>query len=179
MIVNVALNSYNIKSKLEEHAKKTEGGPTVQELWNELHELFPEQIQVWAPGKNDAPWFSSTFIMDLEIAGPYFFKYGISLEIEGLGKGGMMVKLTDRILELERDHTLLRQELHREGGIVQIHVPNLGLMMMNEVTHIDDACTDELQRLLNDGWNILAVCPPNAQRRPDYILGRYNKDHKR
>ena len=25
---------------------------------------------------------------------------------------------------------------------------------------------------LDDGWRILAICPPNSQRRPDYILGR-------
>jgi hypothetical protein len=38
--------------------------------------------------------------------------------------------------------------------------------------HLDDACTDDVQRHLDEGWKILAVCPPNSQRRPDYILGR-------
>jgi hypothetical protein len=37
---------------------------------------------------------------------------------------------------------------------------------------LDDACTDNLQAHLNEGWRIIAVCPPDAKRRPDYILGR-------
>jgi hypothetical protein len=44
--------------------------------------------------------------------------------------------------------------------------------MMDEVTNLDDAYTDELQEHLEDGWRIIAICPPNGQRRPDYILGR-------
>ncbi len=59
-----------------------------------------------------------------------------------------------------------------DGRVVQIAVPDLGLLVIDEVTHLDDACTDELQRHIDDGWRILAVCPPNAARRPDYILGR-------
>jgi len=58
------------------------------------------------------------------------------------------------------------------GRVVQIAIPDLGLLVVNEVTHLDDCCTDDLQRHLDDGWRLLAVCPPNAARRPDYILGR-------
>ena len=58
------------------------------------------------------------------------------------------------------------------GRAVQITIPDIGLMVINEVTHLDDCCTDELQKHLDCGWRLLAVCPPNAQRRPDYILGR-------
>ena len=39
---------------------------------------------------------------------------------------------------------------------------------------LSDACTDELQGALRDGWRIIAVCPQPSQRRPDYVLGRYN-----
>ena len=57
-------------------------------------------------------------------------------------------------------------------GVVNIHIPNVGLLAMNEVELLEDACTDNLQYYLDDGWRIIAVCPPNSQRRPDYILGR-------
>lgn len=62
------------------------------------------------------------------------------------------------------------------GGAVQITIPDLALMFIDEVDHLDDCCTDELQKWLNEGWRILAVCPPNAQRRPDYIIGRRKRD---
>lgn len=55
---------------------------------------------------------------------------------------------------------------------VHVHIPNVGLLLMDEVDVIEDACTEELQKHLDLGWRILCVCPPNSQRRPDYILGR-------
>lgn len=60
----------------------------------------------------------------------------------------------------------------QSGAAIQITIPDLALLLIDEVTYRDDCCTDELQNLLDDGWRLLAVCPPNAQRRPDYILGR-------
>jgi hypothetical protein len=58
------------------------------------------------------------------------------------------------------------------GTTVQVHIPNLGLLSMDEVDWMENACTQELQRRLDAGWRILAVCPPNMERRPTYILGR-------
>lgn len=55
---------------------------------------------------------------------------------------------------------------------VNVHVPNLGLLMVNEVTWLEDCCAEVLQEYLDKGWRILAVCPQPDQRRPDYILGR-------
>lgn len=83
----------------------------------------------------------------------------------------MWVRLQDRIsaLELRQDDTA-RQLV--TGAGVHVHIPDLALMHIKEVMHLDDACTDDLQSYLTYGWRILAVCPPNAKRRPDYILGR-------
>lgn len=58
------------------------------------------------------------------------------------------------------------------GRVVILALPDIGLLTIDEVTWLDDACTEELQRKLDEGWRILAVCPPNAQQRPDYTLGR-------
>lgn len=58
------------------------------------------------------------------------------------------------------------------GAAVQITVTDMALLMLNEVTWEENCCTQRLQERLDEGWRILAVCPPNAQRRPDYILGR-------
>jgi hypothetical protein len=37
---------------------------------------------------------------------------------------------------------------------------------------LEDACTDELQRRIAEGWRILSIQPQPDKRRPDYILGR-------
>jgi hypothetical protein len=58
------------------------------------------------------------------------------------------------------------------GAAVQISVPDMALMYIDEVELETDFCTDALQDKLDEGWRILAICPPNSQRRPDYILGR-------
>lgn len=62
------------------------------------------------------------------------------------------------------------------GPITHIHIPNIGLLSIKTITVHENACTDEIQNCLNKGWHILAICPPNAQRRPDYILGHNDED---
>ncbi len=69
------------------------------------------------------------------------------------------------------------QQLLREANAakaeVHIHVPGgVALTGVRRVTWLEDACTEELQRHLDEGWRIIAVCPPNDSRRPTYILGR-------
>ena len=58
------------------------------------------------------------------------------------------------------------------GTHIHVTVPNVGLLMIDEVAWEEDCCTDQLQSRLDDGWRIIAVCPPNGDRRPTYILGR-------
>lgn len=74
----------------------------------------------------------------------------------------------------EPDAQILPDHLRR-GEAVQISVADVGLLLIDEVDFMEDACTHSLQSALDDGWRILAVCPPCAQRRPDYILGRRKK----
>ncbi|WP_214771394.1 hypothetical protein [Exiguobacterium sp. s133] len=54
----------------------------------------------------------------------------------------------------------------------EVHVPNLGLLNVNNLAYATDYCTESLQERLQEGYRILAVCPQPDQRRPDYILGR-------
>lgn len=53
-----------------------------------------------------------------------------------------------------------------------IHVPSFGMMNIRHVQVMENACTDMVQELLNEGWRILCICPPLDQRRPDYIIGK-------
>lgn len=73
-----------------------------------------------------------------------------------------------RLESLENDFDMLKN-----GSIVQMHVPNFALLTFNQVDYKEDCCTEQLQGYLNEGWRIMAVCPPLDQRRPTYILGRY------
>jgi len=58
-----------------------------------------------------------------------------------------------------------------------VHIGNLGLLNINQLAYTTDKCTEELQNILDEGWRILAVCPQPDQRRPDYVLGRYNESY--
>lgn len=61
----------------------------------------------------------------------------------------------------------------QEAGVVNhIHLPNFSLSSFTEVDVLENCCTGELQRSLNNGWRIIAVCPPYDKRRPDYIIAR-------
>lgn len=100
-----------------------------------------------------------------------------SISKEELSKehGLMIVKLQERLMNLGDMPKTTENAVLRDAA-VQITIPDLGLLVIDEVRYLTDACTDMLQDELDDGWRILAVCPPNAQRRPDYILGR-KKQH--
>ena len=60
----------------------------------------------------------------------------------------------------------------------EVHMPGNMLAMYNEMMILEDACTDILQSNLNAGWRIVAACPQPDQRRPDYVLGRFNPNHE-
>lgn len=103
-------------------------------------------------------------------------RLGLQIELRDDEKAHtMLVKLQNRLKALEIKSDELAKAC-AAGAAVQISLPNIGLLSIDEVDHLDNACTDELQSYLKDGWRILAVCPQNAQRRPDYIIGRRKRD---
>lgn len=46
------------------------------------------------------------------------------------------------------------------------------LHKVRHVTWLSDECTEQVQKMLDGGWRILAVLPQPGCRRPDYIFGR-------
>lgn len=105
-------------------------------------------------------------------------KYGLQITLdEENTKGCMLVKLQDKLEALGLKYADLSQAVAANAA-VQIAIPDLGLMTIQTVTVLDDCCTDRLQEFLNEGWRILAVCPPNAKRRPDYVLGRSDRKYQ-
>jgi hypothetical protein len=77
-----------------------------------------------------------------------------------------MNMLVDKI----KDNTFnSRTNVHVGGGLITTY---------NDLMLKENSCTDEIQTELNNGWRIIAVCSQPDQRRPDYILGRYNPQLK-
>lgn len=148
--------------------------------WKELSEDNYVLLRDAFPGlpAEKPSWPPSTSLLLTDDNKHLLVQFGLSFKIskeEVKGTiGQMIVKLSDRMDSLEEDVHRRRNltELESHGVAVQIHVPDFTLMTITEVEVLDDCCTTELQRELDDGWRILAVCPPNAQRRPDYVLGR-------
>lgn len=59
-----------------------------------------------------------------------------------------------------------------QAATTLIATTGVGLFQVTRVEVREDYCTEELQRDLDDGWRVIAVCPPNDARRPTYVLGR-------
>lgn len=58
----------------------------------------------------------------------------------------------------------------------QVHLPGNELMRIRQVEVRVDHCTESLQNDLDNGWQIVAICPQAGQRRPDYVLGKVGRD---
>lgn len=62
--------------------------------------------------------------------------------------------------------------------VCQVHMPGQAMATFNDVMLLTDSCSDVLQESLAKGWRIIAACPQPDQRRPDYVLGRYNPERQ-
>lgn len=91
------------------------------------------------------------------------------LELEAWTSLGFEVKLS-RVRGLRSNDPDIRKTIY------QISVANVGLMQIQRVEVLEDCCTYDLQRELDRGWRILAVCPPNDTRRPSYVVGHFEKE---
>lgn len=110
----------------------------------------------------------------------------LELSIDNVGfkvlqKINVQVDITKQLIELAEKPIKLIQESN-SGDVnyntkCEVHMPNMAMSMYNEMLLLEDACTDVLQGSLNSGWRIIAACPQPDQRRPDYILGRFNPDY--
>lgn len=140
-----------------------------QENWTQARETVPE-LPATPP---DFLWGTNPYLD--EAMAKNLVRLGFSLAVSDEQDAGtantMLVKLQDKMESLGLRTTDLENAL-KNDCVVQVHIPDVGLLLIDEVDYMDDACTSQLQDCLNEGWRILAVCPPNAKRRPDYILGR-------
>lgn len=87
------------------------------------------------------------------------------------------IDITQQLIALaEKPIKLITETGTQYNTKCEVHMPGHGLSLYNEMRLLEDSCTDEIQSSLNSGWRIVAACPQPEQRRPDYILGRFNPD---
>lgn len=111
-------------------------------------------------------------VLALQIAG-YAIKKIREIQTPKHDLAGAMAKfneVADKMLALPTPERVFNEK-------VEVHIPGQALATYNETLLLEDSCTDVLQSNLDSGWRIIAVCP-QAQRRPDYILGRFNPSRK-
>lgn len=157
MLLNVSIYSWDDKWK---------------SMTDEQYRDLAEAIPMLDPEKK--PEYPGTVVVD-DDGLRAMAKYGLQITLDEEGqKGCMFVKLQDKLEALGLKCADLSQAVAANAA-VQIAIPDLGLMTIQTVEVLENCCTDVLQGHLDKGWRILAVCPPNAQRRPDYVLGRKDK----
>lgn len=95
-------------------------------------------------------------------------------ELRAVSALGLTVKVS-RVRGIFSEATpgaVLEGANHAQTVNIDISVPGgVALMSVRQVSWLEDCCTEHLQRQLEAGWRIVAVCPPNDTRRPTYIIG--------
>lgn len=139
--------------------------------WNRIRAEIPSlRMNEWTEEKVAPPYWYGTgedMLIDLETDGKVLVDLGIDFKVKRF-KGAYFA---DDSVGRYQTQVPFKSEVNAQT-IVQVSIPDLALLTIKEVQVLEDAWTDELNRHLQEGWRIVAVCPPNSQRRPDYILGR-------
>lgn len=162
MIARILIDAYRIRDAMKESPEK----------FQRLKDLIPG-----VPDTTDSLFSYIEAIVDLPSVLPELAALGIEPTIKAF-KNNVILGVHEKIRYLEDQQKLLRQQIYQDGMVVQVHIPNVGMYLIDEVDVLTDICTNTLQDYLDDGWRILCVCPPNGQRRPDYIIGRSGKRKK-
>lgn len=106
----------------------------------------------------------------------YGIKSDFKIKISGLSADKQMARLAQQMntLELKIDGILNNGLTFNEK--CDVHVGGFALLNINETKVAEDCCTEALDEFMEKGWRILAVCVQPDQRRPDYVLGRTNRN---
>lgn len=137
--------------------------------YERLREAAPDLMLPAYEGRVD--FWPSAVVMDISVL-EVCTEYGLTIEVSkvrGLHYNQSLPQTAQEVLNtIEAMNKLARP-------IINVSVPNVGLMDVRQVHWLEDCCTQLLQRYLDAGWRIVAVCPPNDSRRPTYIVGHTEK----
>jgi len=144
---------------------------TIMKISKENYKKLREAIQDLPedPTVNRITYWTK-YIADIDYVLQYVDRIEVIRPIRMVGSYEKLLCLADRVIGNLQDLEKRNDQLFNKR--VEVHVPGNSLLKINEVDFLKDACTDELNKLIDEGWRIVAVCPQPDQRRPDYIIGR-------
>lgn len=175
MLINVRFNNYHFY-----HTSQAKDLAKLIELFNRAgfpHPLTPRpseatttEYAAWEKVQHD--FLAKIFPLNLEDLIKTDLEFQIvrgSYDTE-LSLTAQLIKRIDNLEDkiASKVFTAQQKQLHFHNDTEFLH-------SIDEVDLLEDGCTWDLQRKLNDGFHILAVCPQRDQRRPDYVLGKSNK----
>lgn len=132
----------------------------------------PEKILDWVTIKKennlvDLEWFA------LNCRFPFYIEKCIKSEEATIPNiQSLLNKIEEKTAQLNKTIDIMKQQTFNQK--CDVHVGGGMIATYNDLMLKENSCTDALQSELNNGWRIIAVCVQPDQRRPDYILGRYN-----
>lgn len=159
----------------------------LKHIWNEKDKIqqrynLLEKMGIEVADKRDE-YGTGMFYADRSLIAELTIKK-IEFEIGGSSNVNLDVGTDGLLSSLERIQAaadkLAQITASTEGQFnhsCNVYMPGNAMLMFNETLLLEDHCTDALQEALNKGWRIIAACPQPDQRRPDYILGRYNPNN--
>jgi hypothetical protein len=161
-----------VTREMLEHLAKLCGAHPPEQLCRYLHSSDDKEIET-KDGKFKL--YSNAWEVDLES----LLKTGIPFEVQGKGEANFLSALLDELRGIGRKVDAFGYKDAQFNEKVSVHMPGLGLLLIDHVKVLNNDCTDDLQTWLDDGWRILAICPQPDQRRPDYVIGRTGLGEKR
>jgi hypothetical protein len=134
----------------------------------------PEKVLDWVlvNEKNhlvDLEWFA------LNCKYPFYIEKCVKSEEPTIQNiQSLLNQIEEKTKQIDKTIDIMQQQTFNQK--VNVHVSGGLITTYNDLCLKEDSCTDALQAELNNGWRIIAVCVQPDQRRPDYILGRYNPE---
>lgn len=117
----------------------------------------------------DLEWFA------LNCQHPFYIEKCIRTEEPSVQNiQSLLNRVEEKTEQIDRTIDIMQSQTFNQKA--NVHVGGGLMVTYNDLCLKENCCTDELQSELNNGWRIIAVCVQPDQRRPDYILGRYNPE---
>lgn len=170
---------YNIKIKSQSDWETK----TIESLLNQQEKFKPFEFLILAEIPDDMERFNYHQLLDNEnvvVSDEQMIELILAkISFDVIHEVKVDIDISREIMELAEKPITITSESGNNNvynNKCEVHMPGQALSVYNECLLLGDACTDALQSSLNSGWRIIAACPQPDQRRPDYILGRFNPE---